>query len=984
MVESAEVEVSILKPRNDSRLYRRIVLPNGLQALLISDPDTDKAAASMDVHVGHFSDPDGLEGLAHFLEHMLFFSSAKYPIEDSYMKYLTEHGGHSNAYTSSEHTNFYFDVNADYLEEALDRFAQFFTCPLMSADATLREMKAVDSENSKNLTVDAWRLDQLSKHNSCKSHPYSKFGTGNLETLDLRPKTKGMDTREELIKFYDGNYSSNLMCLAVYGKETLDNLQNLVESRFSAIKNTKKSRPSFPGQPCQSEDLQILMKAVPIREDDVLVLCWPITPEILCYKEGPSQYISHLLGHEAEGSLFALLKSLGWATSLSAGESDGSLEYAFFRIAIELTVLGQNHLEDAIGLVFQYIKILQEEGVKEWIFQELKAVREMNFHFKDKRAPSQYVPHLTHNMQQYPPEDWLVGSSLPCMFNADSIMATIKMLTPENVRILSSSRKYEGKTTDIEPWYGTAFSVERIAENLVKQWKTTPIDAKLHLPSVNPFIPTDFSLKSSNQKMEHPILLQKSIMSKLWFKSDFTFQTPKAYIRIHFNFPESNGSPEAVVLSALFCRLLLDYLNEHAYYAEVAGLSYNVFQTAQGFQVSISGYNHKIAALLEKIIERIVNFEVIEARFSVVKEKVLKDYLNFRFRQPYQQALYYFSLILQHRKWDINAYVEAITPIEAADLTAFFPRLLSRVHYECYVAGNMTVAEAESLTAMIERSLGEGPTFKSKPIYEAQHAERRIVKLESEANVYYPVAGLNLGDANSALQLYLQVSQDDRLLNVLLELFILSAKQEVFYQLRSVQQLGYIVVLANRDDFGVRGAQFIIQSASKDPKDLDARVEEFLSSFEDNLMRLTDEEFKSNVNALIEIKLEKHKNLQEETQVFWSEIDDGTLKFTRQKDEVAALKKLTKEDLLDFFAKFMKAGAPNRAKLSIRVYGGAHEEEFKSVIDDEDKDAKVGDCNDELHEVGGLQACDKKEKTPLRIRNIFEFKRSQSLYGSLK
>ena len=64
-------------------------------------------------------------------------------------------------------------------------------------------------------------------------------------------------------------------------------------------------------------------------------------------------------------------------------------------------------------------------------------------------------------------------------------------------------------------------------------------------------------------QMEHPILLQKSIMSRLWFKSDFTFQTPKAYIRIHFNFPESNGSPEAVVLSALFCRLLLDYLNEH-------------------------------------------------------------------------------------------------------------------------------------------------------------------------------------------------------------------------------------------------------------------------------------------------------------------------------------------------------------------------------------------------------------------------------------
>ena len=33
-----------------------------------------------------------------------------------------QHGGHSNAYTAAEHTNYHFDVSADYLEEALDRY----------------------------------------------------------------------------------------------------------------------------------------------------------------------------------------------------------------------------------------------------------------------------------------------------------------------------------------------------------------------------------------------------------------------------------------------------------------------------------------------------------------------------------------------------------------------------------------------------------------------------------------------------------------------------------------------------------------------------------------------------------------------------------------------------------------------------------------------------------------------------------------------
>ncbi|KAI5062806.1 hypothetical protein GOP47_0021353 [Adiantum capillus-veneris] len=972
-----DVEVPILKPRNDPRLYRHLVLPNGLQALLISDPETDKAAASMNVCTGYFSDPDGLEGLAHFLEHMLFFSSAKYPLEDSYMKYLTEHGGHSNAFTSSEKTNFHFDANADHLEEALDRFAQFFICPLMSEDATSREMKAVDSENTKNLTSDSWRSDQLLKHSSSRSHPYSKFGTGNIETLDLYPKEKGVDTHKELLKFYDSHYSSNLMCLAVYGRESLDNLQTLVESRFGAIKNTQKERPAFPGQPCGVENLQIMIKAIPIKELHSLLLSWPIAPELLRYKEAPCQYISHLLGHEAEGSLFALLKSLGWTTSLGAGESDSSLEYAFFTVRMELTDLGQDHVEDIIGLAFQYIRILEETRPQEWIFRELQAVREMNFHFKDKRAPLDYVVRLACSMMDYPAEDWIAGSSLPCIFNADSIMTTIKMLTPENVRILSTSKSYEGKTTDVEPWYKTLFSVERVSDIVAKEWRNSSIDARLYLPTPNPFIPTNFSLKPNSAMMEYPSLLRKTSRSRLWFKPDVTFKTPKAYIEIHFESPESNNSPEASVLSTLFVNLLLDYLNEQAYYAEVAGLSYRVFRTIQGFQVSVSGYNHKITSLLDTIIDRIIKFQVIEDRFLVVKERVLKTLLNFRFWQPYQQALYYCSLILHNKKWGNDAYLEAITPLEPADLASFFPRLMSRVSFECYVAGNMDAAEAESLAVMIEKSLANGPMFKSKPIFGSQHAERRIMKLEPQSKAYYPVAGSNLSDANSALTLYLQVCQDDELLNALLELFLLSTKQEAFYQLRTVQQLGYIVVLANRDDSGVRGAQFIIQSALKDPKDLDARVEEFLSLVHTNLSQLTDEEFKSNVHALVGIKLEKHKNLAEETGFFWNEIDCGTQKFSRQKDEVGALRKVCKQDLLDFYTKYIKANAPERAKLSICVYGGAHQDEFKSVVEE--------DKNDNICEPQKVHKKDEEEgKASFCIKDIFDFKRSQLLYGSLR
>ena len=118
--------VQPIQSPNDDLEYRLLTLENELQVLLISDPDTPKAAASLDVMVGSGDNPPGRGGLAHFLEHMLFLGTDKYPDAAEYERYITEHGGSRNAYTSFEHTNYFFDVNAPFLPEALDRFAQFF------------------------------------------------------------------------------------------------------------------------------------------------------------------------------------------------------------------------------------------------------------------------------------------------------------------------------------------------------------------------------------------------------------------------------------------------------------------------------------------------------------------------------------------------------------------------------------------------------------------------------------------------------------------------------------------------------------------------------------------------------------------------------------------------------------------------------------------------------------------------------------------
>lgn len=141
---------------------------------------------------------------------MLFYGSQKYPIEGEYSDFLSSHGGYDNAYTSFENTNYFFSVDSDYLREALDRFAQFFISPILSKSGVNREVNAVDAEHKKNLENDGWRLWQLLKHVSNPEHPFTKFSTGDLETLD---KPGLLDA---LKQFYNMYYSANQVKLINY------------------------------------------------------------------------------------------------------------------------------------------------------------------------------------------------------------------------------------------------------------------------------------------------------------------------------------------------------------------------------------------------------------------------------------------------------------------------------------------------------------------------------------------------------------------------------------------------------------------------------------------------------------------------------------------------------------------------------------------------------------------------------------------------
>jgi insulysin len=913
----ASANTTLLVPESDDRLYRVIRLENEMQVMLISDPASEKAGASMDVHVGSFFDPEEVPGLAHFLEHMLFLGTEKYPNESEYGDFINEHGGQSNAFTAAEDTNYYFEINANKLEGALDRFAQFFVTPLFTETATEREMNAVDSEHSKNLQSDMWREDQLMHSTASKEHPYSKFGTGSLETLKSRS-----DIREQLLKFHETYYSSNIMKLCILGQEPLDQLEKWARDMFSAVKNKHVTLPKFNGKPFTQNELRKRFNIVPVQDLRTVDLCWPIPGQHTLYTKKPAHYLSHLTGHEGPGSILSLLKNKGWATALVAGPTTSESDFALFKINVGLTPEGEAHVNDIIAIVFQYISLIKKEGVTEQLFGEIRQLAEMGFRFKDKEEPFRYLPTVAQNMQVYPEKYILAGDHLNEDYDPELIHQTLAYFTPENLRVHLISTKFEGNTDKEERWYKVNYSEEAISDEEIKQWLSAPLEKELHLPAPNPFIPDDFTIKSPTEKFSStvPILLRSDNKMKLWFKQDTTFKLPRAILNFEINSPVAYESPAAVVMSKLFCKLLTDSLNEFAYDADIAGLSYALSNTVEGLALEVKGYNCKQHILVKKVFEKLATLQFEDARFFVLREAASREYKNFLRSHPYSLATYKTSVSLESVRWTFDEYIQVVDAITPEQLREFIPRLLKQLFVEMLFLGNITHKEALSMLAEIESVL----SFNG--VWTGQLPERRVAMLPVNTPVVYQMKVIDPKQINHAIENVYTVDVDNMKDMTLLELFNQIIQADCFNQLRTVEQLGYIVFSGIKVDCGVLGFRVIVQSSVKDPAYLDERIENFLASVKDNLGTLSEEEWTNHCQSLIARKLEKDKSLKQEAERFWKEVaNPHTYWFERDAKEAALVETLKKDDIIAFYEHYVSPLSKNRRKLSTRVYNNSTE-----------------------------------------------------------
>lgn len=642
----------------------------------------------------------------------------------------------------------------------------------------------------------------------------------------------------------------------------------------------------------------------------------------------------------------AYIKAKGWANGLSAGPSSVCPGSAFFGITIKLTEHGLEVYQEVVKVVFEYIALLKEMPPQKWIVDEVKGMTEVDFKFQEKTPASDFTSRMSSVMQKPLPREWLLsGLDLIRKFDAEAISKALTYLKPDNFRLTLVSQDFPGDWNKKERWYGTEYKMEPFDAALVKGLqKASESTSKnripeLYLPHPNEFIPSRLNVdkKEVAEPSKTPKLIRNDDLIRTWWKKDDQFWVPRGNVHLTLRNHLASATPANAVKSRLFCELVKDALVEYSYDAEIAGLEYELSSYYIGLGVDVGGYNDKTSVLLEKVLVSMRDLEVKPDRFKVVKERMLRGYKNYVFQQPYRQVGD-FSQWLGSDKGFVNDHLLAeLGPITPEDILIFYPQLLRQMHIEILCYGNIYKEDALRISSLVEN------TLKPRALPEAQWQVRRNLLYPPGTDYTYSRPLGDPANVNHCIEYYLSIgSPTDRTLKAKLLLLAQLTDEVGFDQLRTKEQLGYIVWTGAKLNASTMGYRVIIQS-ERSTTYLEERINAFLAFFGKSLKEMSDEEFDGHKKSVINKRLEKLKNLDQESSRFWGHISSESFDFLQRELEAEHLKPISKSDMVEFFEHYIHPTSPHRAKLSVHMIAQASPKSIAGSMTPEEQKEKLVD-----------------------------------------
>nr|WP_272880582.1 insulinase family protein [Candidatus Synchoanobacter obligatus] len=844
--------------------------------LIVQDPAARESAAAMYVGVGSQDDPPGIEGLAHFLEHMLFIGTEEYPEVDALSHYVSDHGGGYNAFTSRDHTQYFFSVQPQFFSEGFNIFSSFFVSPLFDEGYVERERHAVHAEFKMHQKEDPWRHYAVSQLISNPNHPANRFHVGNLDTLK---ECREGDLRKSLLAFYHKYYSSNNMYFVAVTPDTIETHLDTIKQRLLSIPNRNTVKKDL-GKRFDKTSLGRFIQVENIAPNRSLDFEFAIPNQDKEYFSPAASYISSLIGDEGEGSILEALKREGWAQSLSAGYGKVSDHEGTINVEIELTEKGYHHIHEIISAVMSYVELIRYEGVTQTRFNEAQRISFLEYLFYGQQPVLSQVNGLVASMPNTPyrllrKARYITDESV---FDKAHIYQLLDAIRLDNARIWLSSPDEE--TNEVDDVYHVEYSNRPIGMLEAVRW-LEPSNFALALPKENSFIPNSISIHKAD-----PMPLPVEISSGKWYLTDSDFLQPKQYMDIALLGKEIVSTKDIVAMD-MGVLLLRHLANPVLYPANNAGLNWSVSRHLHGLNISVWGMGDQSQAVLQTILKMLGEMPQItsDAMFHLLKERYEQALKEEDTILPAAMLSKRLNTILRPDLAHREDRLEVLDALTLQDVVSFLQDYFAETSMKQMYYGNLTVDSIQNISPETEGMKVGKQYLDVKP--------NRVLKLEKGIARYaYPSE-----QSDHAVILYYQMpgnSYRERAMTMILNKMI---APDFFEELRTNQQLGYFVRSAYRPIHDWPGMAFLIQSPHTDSATLIDRIHAFLEAGE----FWHDSSYETAKATLIHQYEDPFETMGEVSDFYWYKIWQGTEEFDSKQKMIQALEDLTYSEIKAFY-----------------------------------------------------------------------------------
>ncbi|MCV2885596.1 insulinase family protein [Aestuariibacter sp. AA17] len=870
----------------DKNSYKLLQLNNGLDVLLVHEPNSKRTTAAMTIAAGHFSDPVECQGLAHLLEHMLFLGSRNFNEPNNLNQFVSQHGGNINAWTGTEHTSFHFDVMSNELRESLARFSDMLFYPLFQEALIDKEIHSIDAEFKLKQKDDLRRLYQVHKETSNPQHPFSKFSVGNSEVFRQFPIT---ELKQKLINFHQKNFVTNNMKLCVISGLSLENLKSEVEIAFNDVK-TSAPLPELelPNLYTESQ-VGIKINIQPIKQTKRLIVSFALPNTDKYYRSKPSSVLSHLLGDEGKHSLLAYLKSKNWATSLGAGGGIQGSNFKDFNINMQLTELGVKHQNDIIEAIFSTIALISKEiPTQLWRLEEKAKLSQLAFDYSDSGKATDLATQWSSNLFESPKEHVVARDYLLDRLDIKPIQYCLSFMTPENMRV---KRIYEGLETDkIANWYNTPYKTIPLSTEELAQFSRPKDIPEIQLPEPNIYIPSSTKLIPPTSDFANPVRISRGDGMDVWFAQDNKFNQPKGDCYLAFDCKATDLGIYTAAQKRMWISCLMEHFNDDFYHAGIAGLNFRIYPHQAGFSIHTNGFSQHQLTLFKNLLERIQTDSetALDTYFDKVKIRQIQSLQNALLNKPINRLFSHLSELLQRYNFGSKQMLEAVKDTSRGAMSNFPSILFSEMYLETLLHGNWSYEEAETFTQDLrERNPSANIGLK---------LNRDVVDLRAQSRLVYQVSS---EEEESAVVIYFQApgfTESSVAMSILLEQIIAAP---FFNYMRTEKQLGYLVGTGYMPFNQHPGITLYIQSPNAGASSLVDEIEQFLQnhladihSFAPYWQRLKD-------NVIKQLS-EKDANLSMKSQRLWMALGNDDLNFDKNDRIIKAIESLELSELARF------------------------------------------------------------------------------------